>query len=61
MQDIMIKITCMQIDHNHNLRNNNLILPVVNIYKFKQSVLYQVICIWNKLPNLKKNPSENIN
>ena len=45
----------MQTDHNYNLRNSNLTLPAVNIYKFKQSVLYQVIYIWNNLSNDIKN------
>ena len=35
-QDIMIKIIYMQTNHNHNLRNNNLTLPGVNIYKFNK-------------------------
>ena len=54
-QDIMIKIACMQTNHKHNLRNNNLTLPAVNINKFKQSVLYQVIYTWNNLSNGIKN------
>ena len=51
----MIKIACMQTNHKHNLRNNNLTLPAVNINKFKQSVLYQVIYTWNNLSNGIKN------
>ena len=44
---IMLNITSIQVDINHNLSNNNLNLPVVEIYKFKQSVLKKFIYTWN--------------
>ena len=43
--NILKKLQVFKLTHNYNLRNNNLVLPVVNIYKNKQSVLYQVIYI----------------
>ena len=52
--DFVFKIENIQNTYSYNLRGNELILPSVNIYKFKQSILYQVIFNWNKLPhNLK--------
>ena len=51
MKNIMLKIICIKVDHNHNIRNNNLNLSVLNIYKLKLSVLYQVIYNYNNLPN----------
>ena len=49
------KISSLQINHEHNLRSDSFRLPKVNVYKFKQSAIYQFLDIWNTLPNYVTN------
>ena len=49
--ELFTKICELQISHGHNLRSDKLRLPSVDIYKFKQSIIYQVVSKWNEIPN----------
>ena len=55
-------ITNIQVHHRHNLRNENKYkLPKVYILRYKQSLIYQGLYLWNNLPNtLKISPNYNV-
>ena len=47
-------ILSFQPDFQYRVRNNDLRLPRVNIYRFRQSIIYQGLSLWKKLPeNIK--------
>ena len=49
------KILASQHDHDHNLRDSSLRLPMVHVFKFKHSPVYRIINEWDVLPNILKN------
>ena len=55
-------ISKIQVHHKHNLRNENKYkLPKVSISRYKQSLIYQGLYLWNNLPNtLKMSPNYNV-
>ena len=48
---IMNEIDSFQISHGHCLRINKYRLPYIRVYKFKQSLIYQFMLLYNSIPN----------
>ena len=42
-------ISSYQIPHNHETRNQIVRLPIVNLFKYRQSVIYKSVNLWNDL------------
>ena len=47
----MNEIDSFQISHGHCLRINKYRLPYIRVYKFKQSLIYQFMLLYNSIPN----------
>ena len=48
---ILNSITAHQINHTYQTRNADLRLPTVNLFKFRQSLIYKSILYWNEIKN----------